>query len=346
MLGCLLSTKYASEGRRTKSTVQRLSTLSKPSNSTTRTHQDPPEQAACVFSPSSSTMSKAVTEAESSMPGFKKISEQVHVQEGDPSSRDIIVIFGWGDAKPRHILKYVEGYRGLFPHARIVLIFSPILKALYQTLEARSQTMLPVIDAVYPEALKSANSTAEKSSKRVLLHVMSNTGGINLAATMNAYTKHTGGQLFHHDLLVCDSTPGSTHFLPNIGPWSRAMALGAARWLPWPFVVTQMMAAMFLGALHGFGWLIGATSAAEFSTLAVNAPRLSDPAAKRLYLYSKEDDIIHWEDIERHAADAQAKGWRVSAEIFEGSPHVGHMRAHQKQYFGAIATAWNETNEK
>ncbi|KAK4033276.1 transmembrane protein 53 [Parachaetomium inaequale] len=291
-------------------------------------------------------MSKAVVEAESSILGFKKLSNQVYVQEGQPSSQDsshptTIIIYGWGDALPKHVAKYVDGYRQLFPHARFVLIFSPILKTLYQTLEARSRTMVPAIEAVCPETLKNP-STQGKSDERVLLHVMSNTGGINCAATMNAYTKHTNGAIFPHDMLVCDSTPGSTDFLPNVGRWSRAMALGAARWFPWPFAVTQALAAVFLGCLHGFGWLIGATSAAEFSKLAANDARFADEGAKRLYLYSKEDDIIHWEDIEKHAADARQKGFSVTAELFEGTPHVGHMRVHPERYWAAIAAAWTE----
>lgn len=288
-------------------------------------------------------MSKAEVDAQSAV-GFQKLSNQVYMQQGnpgpgEPSQPTTVVIYGWGDARPRHVAKYISGYRQLFPHARIVVVFSPILKALYQTLEARSKTMLPVVEAVHPQI---PNEAEGESRERVLLHVMSNTGGMNCAATMNAYTKHTGGKIFPHDMLVCDSTPGSTHFLPNVGPWSRAMALGAARWLPWPFIITQALAAMFLGTLHGFGWLIGATSAAEFSTGAVNDPRLSDVSAKRLYLYSKEDDIIHWEDVEKHAADARQKGWSVSAEMFEGTPHVGHMRAQPEQYWGAIARAWRE----
>jgi hypothetical protein len=294
-------------------------------------------------------MSNAVVEAESSILGFKKLSNQVYVQEGSPSSQDpshpsTIIIYGWGDARPRHVAKYVDGYRQLFPHSRVVLIFSPILKALYQTLESRSRTMVPVIEAVYPEALTKDPTTTPPtpSNEKVLLHVMSNTGGMNCAATMNAYRNHTSGSIFPHNMLVCDSTPGSTHFLPNVGPWSRALALGASRFLPWPFVITQALAALFLGCLHGFGWLIGATSAAEFSTGAVNDAALSDSSAKRLYLYSKEDDIIHWKDIEGHAADARQKGWSVTADLFEGTPHVGHMRAHPEQYWGAIASAWKE----
>lgn len=330
-------------------------------------------------------MSKAVVEAESLLLGYKKLSNQVYVLQPsrqraaagadaspgdatDPSHPTTVVIYGWGDARPRHVAKYADGYRRLFPHARIVLVFSPILKALYQTLDARARSMLPVIEAVYPreEALEekpageksqddandaptATGSTTKTAStparERVLLHVMSNTGGINFAATMYAYAKQAGagsGHVFPHDMLVCDSTPGSTNFLPNVGPWSRAMALGAARWFPWPFVVTQALAALFLGCLHGFGWLVGATSAAEFSRRAANDPNFTDASAKRLYLYSKEDDIIHWEDIEEHAAEARQKGWNVSAEVFDGTPHVGHMRGHPDQYWAAISAAWKE----
>ncbi|KAL2159061.1 hypothetical protein VTH06DRAFT_2820 [Thermothelomyces fergusii] len=170
---------------------------------------------------------------ESAVPGFTKLSSQVFVREGQPSALDpahpsTVVIYGWGDANPRHLAKYVEGYGRLFPHSKIVLIFSPILKALYQTLEARSRTMLPVIEAVYPEVLgKPAGEKPAGGRERVLLHVMSNTGGMNCAATMNAYCKHTGGAVFPHDMLVCDSTPG-THPLS-----SPTWALGRE---PWPLV--------------------------------------------------------------------------------------------------------------
>lgn len=299
-------------------------------------------------------MSKRTAEVEATIPGFTKLTDQVYVHEGgalsqrDPKHPSTIIIYGWGDARPRHVVKYVDGYRQLFPHARVVLVFSPILRALYQTLEARSRNMIPVVQAAYPHLFGDDSNGDQQShdpDRRMLLHVMSNTGGINCAATMHAYAQHTGGDILPHALLACDSTPGSTHFLPNVGPWSRAMALGAARWFPWPFAVTQALAALFLACLHGLGWLVGTTSAAEFSTAAVNDRTMSDLAAKRLYLYSKEDDIIRWEDIEQHAADARRKGWSVSAELFAGTPHVGHMRGHPEQYWAAIAAAWREASQ-
>ncbi|CAP60885.1 uncharacterized protein PODANS_0_700 [Podospora anserina S mat+] len=292
---------------------------------------------------------------------FTRLSKQVYVQEPvsspppgahetDPTT---VIIYGWGDAAPKHLSKYVTGYTTLFPYVRLVLIFSPILKTLYQTLDSRSKTMIPVIEALYGP-ISSLGSSAvpskAESKERILLQVMSNTGGMNLAATMYAFTRAQPtepAQVFPYDLMVLDSTPGSTAFLPNIAPWSRAMAIGASRVLPFlPFIVIQAMAALFLATLHGVGQIMGATSAAVFSVAAVNDPSLSDITSKRLYLYSKEDDIIHWEDIERHAADAKSKGWDVSAETFEGTRHVGHMKAHPDKYWTAISAAWKDAVKK
>ncbi|KAK4161912.1 hypothetical protein QBC43DRAFT_91805 [Cladorrhinum sp. PSN259] len=290
---------------------------------------------------------------------FTRLSKQVYVQTPpsfppSPSSNEptTIVIYGWGDALPKHLTKYVAGFRTLYPSAKIILIFSPILKALYQTLEVRATTMIPVIEAIYgPNSYYSDLPATVKShpvKEKILLQVMSNTGGMNCAATLYAFHKATKGQQrLPYSLMICDSCPGSTEFLPNVGPWSRAMAVGTSSVLPFiPFIITQSLAAVFLACLHGFGWIIGATSAAEYSVAAVNNPTLSENSSKRLYLYSKEDDIIHWADIEAHAADARSKGWSVSAEMFEGTPHVGHMKTHTAKYWKAIDDAWREAISK
>ncbi|KAK3954768.1 hypothetical protein QBC32DRAFT_74182 [Pseudoneurospora amorphoporcata] len=282
-------------------------------------------------------------------PGFNRLTEQIYLQEApssatplSPSDPTTILLYGWGDARPKHLAKYVDGYRALFPAAKFVVVLCPILRCLYQTLEARSKAMTPVISACFG-SLESADrkSVESSSNNRILVQVMSNTGGMYFAATLNAYRKRFGDAFPHH-MLVADSTPGSTSFLQNAGPWSRAMAIGAPGWLPLPFMVTQALACFFLAALHGFGWLIGASSAAAYSVAAVNNDELCQKSARRLYMYSKEDDIIYWEDIEKHAAQARQKGYVVDLDMFEGTPHVGHMRQHPEQYWGAVKKTWTE----
>ncbi|KAL0465939.1 hypothetical protein QR685DRAFT_536501 [Neurospora intermedia] len=284
-------------------------------------------------------------------PGFKRLTEQIYyLSEEAPLSPSpststststdptTILLYGWGDARPKHLAKYVDGYRALFPAAKLVVVLCPILRCLYQTLEARSKAMTPVISACFGSL-----ETSPNNDNRILVQVMSNTGGMYFAATLNAYRQRFGHALPHH-MLVLDSTPGSTSFLQNAGPWSRAMALGASGYLPRcvPFIVTQAMACIFLAALHGFGWLIGASSAAAYSVAAVNNEELCDREARRLYVYSKEDDIIYWEDIEKHAAQARQRGYEVDMDMFEGTPHVGHMRMHSEQYWRAVAKTWRE----
>lgn len=47
--------------------------------------------------------------------------------------------------------------------------------------------------------------------------------------------------LLPHQLLIMDSTPGSSDLSwGNVTRWSRAMALGAAAWFPWSFAVTPI----------------------------------------------------------------------------------------------------------
>ena len=218
---------------------------------------------------------------------------------------------------------------------------APILQALYEGLEKRSRRMIPVVEAVF-----GALGEASGLKSNILVHVMSNTGGVNFAATLHAYNCMSPPfetRQLPATFIVYDSTPGSSHFFRNVAPWSRAMAIGTANFFPWPFIVTQGIASIFLTAIHAVAWVTGTPTAAEFSVGAANDAELATKAAPRIYLYSKSDDIISAADIEEHAADARAKGYDVTMELFEGTQHVGHMRAYPERYWGAISKGWDAT---
>lgn len=272
---------------------------------------------------------------------FQKLNDQVYVRPGkqphgnDPSA---ILLFAWGDSRPKHIAKFVDGYLKLFPTSKIVVILGPILQALSEKLEKRSRRMIPVVEAIY-----GAQREASDSEPNILAHVMSNTGGVNFAATLHAYNCMSPpfeARQLPATFVVYDSTPGSSHFFRNVAPWSRAMAIGTAHIFPWPAIFTQAIAATFLAAIHAVSWITGTPTAAEFSVGAANDPELSPKSTPRLYLYSKSDDIIAAADIEEHAADAVEKGYGVAMELFEGTGHVGHMRAFPEKYWGAISKGW------
>ncbi len=105
-------------------------------------------------------------------------------------------------------------------------------------------------------------------------------------------------------------------------------------------MITQGLAFIILALIFSASWLTGNASAAAFSVAAMIDTELCDKNAKRLYLYSKADEIIAWDAVEVHAAQATTRGYDVSLELFEGSPHVGHMRAFRDQYWAAIRKAW------
>ena len=60
----------------------------------------------------------------------------------------------------------------------------------------------------------------------------------------------------------------------------------------------------------------------------------------RCYIYSKEDEMVSWENVEEHAAEAEGRGWRVRRELFVGSGHVAHARVDSGRYWGVVQRVW------
>ncbi|KAI0877229.1 hypothetical protein GGS24DRAFT_448570 [Hypoxylon argillaceum] len=250
----------------------------------------------------------------------------------DPTT---ILVYGWGDGSPKHVAKYSEGYHALFPSARIVVIINPILAAATHTLPKRTESMLPLIDTCFP--------AKDDASERVIMHIMSNTGGIYAAATLNAYRERHGldATLPHH-LCVSDSTPGGLHFPTEVWRWSRAMAMGVPKWFPLPFKFSQALCAAFLFLVNYLAIAVGIEPSGPHSARIFTEHAFATPRALRLFCYSKEDDLIYWEDLEEQAATARSKGYTTVLEEFKGSPHVGHMRMHPEQYWGTILRCWEQ----
>ena len=65
----------------------------------------------------------------------------------------------------------------------------------------------------------------------------------------------------------------------------------------------------------------------------------------RLYIYSKEDKLVKFDDIEHHAAIAQKIGWPVRMEKFSGTDHCRHGKgAGEERYWNACQDTVNETH--
>lgn len=275
-------------------------------------------------------------------PGFTALSDRVYLRDGHekakPASADeptTIIIFGWGDGMPKNVSKYSDGYNELYPSARILVVLSGTFQASNQPEEQRIQAMMPVVDTVFP------TPSGSGPDERILLHCMSNTGGIFLAATFVAYQRRHGtDKKLPHQLIICDSTPGSLDFASQVSRWSRAMAVGSAKYFPWPFIVTHGFWYTFLWGNYLWELLRGAEPSGHWAMRVLNDKSVSLVEPPRVYLYSKEDEIIWWEDLEEIVAKVKMEGFSVDLEMFEGSPHVGHMRMHPEQYWNKVSSSW------
>ncbi|CAI7638413.1 unnamed protein product [Penicillium glandicola] len=267
-------------------------------------------------------------------PGFTPISDRVYLRNGEtakPSPANeptTILISGWGDGMPKHVTKYSEGYHELYPSARIIVILSRTFQASNQPEEARIKAMMPVIDTIFPTPTGSGNE-----KERLLVHAMSNTGAIFTAATIVAYQRrHGADKPFPHQLMVTR--------------WSRAMAVGTAKFFPWPFIVTHGLWYVFLWANYLWEILRGAVPSGVWADRIINDKSCVTTDSSRVYLYSKEDEIIGYKDLEENVAHAKTLGYSVDLEMFEGSPHVGHMRLHPEQYWNKVSSSWKQAIEE
>ena len=70
--------------------------------------------------------------------------------------------------------------------------------------------------------------------------------------------------------------------------------------------------------------------------MSLNDSSLFPAPTTRLYLYSKGDDLVLWQDVESHAAVAKQKGYDVRTELFDGSQHVGHVMLDRDRYWNTV----------
>lgn len=265
---------------------------------------------------------------------FANIAPSVFIQE-PPSLTDesgkspkIILLAFWMNAPPRALVKYVLEYRRLAPSARIIFILSSTedftLRASASAQEAR------VASAV--EALRASASPENP----VFLHMFSNGGVCTTTHLLSAYKKSTGKPLPISSMII-DSAPGRA----TITAAARAFSFA----LPKMWILRLFSKAVLYTLLICFGLLRRLTRMPDAVSRARKAINdmglLHAPGPKgiltRCYIYSDADRLIDCQDVETHADAAEASGWIVRREKFQGTQHVAHMRADPERYWKTVA---------
>jgi hypothetical protein len=242
------------------------------------------------------------------------------------TSPSMIIISTWFQALPRHVSKYTSKYQTLYPNATILLLSTSVPDMVYRPYSTQENNLSPLLPLLVEH---------QQPDREVLLHVFSNSGAHTACQFARAYKAQTGLSL-RVGALILDSAPGINTY--------RNITDGFIGGLPTTPVLKQ-----FLG-LFVYG-LVGVITLKEVATgedhwmekmrKDLNDEGLLKSKRGRVYIYSKGDKIVGWEDIEIHAVDAEKKGLgEVRKELWEKSGHVGHMFSNQEKYWNVVRSLW------
>ncbi|KAK2016497.1 hypothetical protein LZ32DRAFT_510901, partial [Colletotrichum eremochloae] len=273
------------------------------------------------------------TGASGSLPAMQELSSTTFLYDPpsavpDPNSPKLIAIFSWMSAQDVHIAKYTSRYMALYPSASILLVKCPFIHTLSTRISKRDiKPAVPVIRTL-------ADSTPSSEARpQLLLHVFSNGGATNFAKFLDLYADadRAGRLALPPHVTLYDSCPGGFHWMRSY----RAISASMPR-------ILAPLAHVFIGLF----WLLhvpfGRTGFFGKMWAALRQKALLASERRRAYLYSKEDRMIHWADVERHAEESKQVGFNVRAERFEGSQHVAHSKLNPSRYWALVREVWDE----
>ncbi|KAK0705494.1 hypothetical protein B0H67DRAFT_649820 [Lasiosphaeris hirsuta] len=229
----------------------------------------------------------------------------------------LILLTSWMGARDAHIAKYLAPYRALALQGRAGHPRSPNPPVHLPPLSPPSSSPSP------------SPSPSSSDTPQLLIHLFSNGGSTTLAhlRTLTPLPSHT---------LVYDSAPGQFTYTGSFA----ALTAGLSGW-------TRAAFAPLVHAFCAWYWLVHNVFArgagGPFAAVAAAHNEREGRAraeVRRAYVYSEEDKLVDWRDVERHAADAKSGGFVVRVEKFAGSAHVAHARRDEGRYWGVVRETW------
>lgn len=240
------------------------------------------------------------------------------------------------DAQEPHLAKYTAKYQALYPDSYILLIRSFVYHFVVSKFPGEIAPSVPVIRSILAEG----DGAGSSDHPEMLVHVFSNGGSTALKYLYDLFPKQAAKQgessTLPTHVTIFDSAPGRFQ-------WSRsvtAFSMSAARS---NFVVRMFVTAMahLMSALY---WVLtvpwGRGGFLERTWLAHNVKTKNQTETRRTYIYSKEDKLVNYRDIEEHAAQAREQGYQVTLEEFKGTAHVAHARGDEARYWSIVRDTW------
>ena len=242
-----------------------------------------------------------------------------------PSSPTIL-LHTWMNASPSNIQFYVRKWRSLLPTARIFLSLGTVPNMVYVSSERQKRDLEIIISLL----------RAEPNSP-LYAHLFSNAGAHSLCVLLRAFKETSTNKTTLLPLkgIIFDSTPSQWSYESG----SAGMLYEAARF-PVVFRLLAIAAIHVLLSIVVIQHVLFKTPNTISQLQAdLNNESLVIRGVPRLYIYSEEDKLVKWNDVEFHAALAEKKGWPVQLEKFSGTNHCRHGKGEGEERY------WNACNE-
>ncbi|TID18424.1 indole-diterpene biosynthesis protein [Venturia nashicola] len=253
-------------------------------------------------------------------------------QPFDATAPTTILFCSWMDAHPKHIAYYTKAYMSIYPHARIILATMTLRQFMAQSEATRQAEATEAVTALL---------SLPQENERLLIHCLSNGGAKRVYSIAGVYQKVTGNPL-PVKAMVIDSAPGIPQFRRDLNALSvPARKLSWPLWVPYMGVVVVVASAIYVSVhwMPKWWWRELVWGPHE----GVNDHALINSKCVKGFVYSKEDIIIDWRDVESHTKLAEEKGYRVERKMIEGAEHVKLFKGAggEKDYWGFVKMIWD-----
>ena len=250
----------------------------------------------------------------------------------DIAPPSMILLFSWGGATTSAISRYVARYSILYPSAPVIIFTSPFTYLMPWPISAQWQRELGL-----DNLLQTLSSSSNDNN--ILVHTFSNGGSYRFANIVTGYYSVTRTSLPIR-ALVFDSAPTVS------GIWTKTTtltnALSRNRLVRLILLVVTLVVTSTTAAWSAVTWQHEPTT---WTRQVLNDATYMRPTAPRVYIYSKEDQVVNDMDVEEHAEAARKRGYSVNLERFHGSQHVSHAKLDPNRYWSIISRLWDTAGE-
>lgn len=236
---------------------------------------------------------------------------------------DLIILSTWMGAASKHILKYTAAYQKIYPNASLLVLTNGVQDIIFRPSSHYEKYLRAAISVI--RSMHQQNPHA-----KIVLHLFSNGGAHTICQLAKLYRKYYSQALPLMGTIL-DSAPGRATYKRSIA----AMSVGLPKFFPLRF-----LGILILHVACIVIWLqrhiLGSENVITRVRRELNDPLLFLTEARRVYIYSKTDEMVDWETVEEHADEAEEDGVHVERERFGNSKHVGHMMEDSDRYWGAV----------